>query len=110
MFIVVFGAVDVLLAFCVAVHFKDYGFEWQLVCKFGTVERYILCLSMFIDFCYVCMNTTQVREISFHLKYSDRKVHEANMRPTWVLSAPDGPHVDPMNFDIRVGTSCRHIP
>ena len=31
----------------------------------------------------------------------DRKVHGANMRPTWVLSAPDGPHVGPMNFVIR---------
>ena len=25
----------------------------------------------------------------------DSKVHGANMEPTWVLSAPDGPHVDP---------------
>ena len=24
------------------------------------------------------------------------------MGPTWVLSAPDGPHVGPMNFAIRV--------
>ena len=24
------------------------------------------------------------------------------MGPTWVLSAPDGPHVGPMNLDIRV--------
>ena len=33
--------------------------------------------------------------------FPDSKVHEANMGPTWVLSAPDGPHVDPMNFAIR---------
>ena len=25
----------------------------------------------------------------------DSKVHGANMGPTWVLSAPDRPHVDP---------------
>ena len=31
--------------------------------------------------------------------YPDNKVHGANMRPTWVLSAPDGP----MNLVIRVG-------
>ena len=31
----------------------------------------------------------------------DSKVHVANMGPTWVLSAPDGPHVGPMNFAIR---------
>ena len=25
-----------------------------------------------------------------------------NMEPTWVLAAPGGPHVGPMNFAIRV--------
>ena len=34
-------------------------------------------------------------------KIPDSKVHEANMEPTWVLSAPDGPHVGPMNLAIR---------
>ena len=29
------------------------------------------------------------------LHVPDSKVHEANMGPTWVLSAPDGPHVGP---------------
>ena len=32
----------------------------------------------------------------------DSKVHGANIGPTWVLSAPDGPHVGPMNLAIRV--------
>ena len=31
----------------------------------------------------------------------DSKVHGANMGPTWVLSAPDGPHVGPMNLVTR---------
>ena len=31
----------------------------------------------------------------------DSKVHGANMGPIWVLSAPDGPHVGPMNLAIR---------
>ena len=30
----------------------------------------------------------------------DGKVNEANMGPTWVLSAPDGSYVGPMNFAI----------
>ena len=30
----------------------------------------------------------------------DNKVHGANMGPTWVLSAPDGPHIGPMNLAI----------
>ena len=31
----------------------------------------------------------------------DSKIHGVNMGPIWVLSAPDGPHVDPMNFAVR---------
>ena len=34
--------------------------------------------------------------------YPYSKVYGANMGPTWVLSAPDGPHVGSMNLDIRV--------
>ena len=30
----------------------------------------------------------------------DSKVHGANMGPIWILSAPDGPHVGPMNLGI----------
>ena len=40
----------------------------------------------------------------------DGKVHEANMEPTWALSAPDVPHVGPMNIaigDSRVDGDCR---
>ena len=37
------------------------------------------------------------------------KVHGANMGPTWVLSAPDGPHVGPMNRAIRE-VSCDNPP
>ena len=36
---------------------------------------------------------------------SDSKVHGANIGPTWVLSAPDGPHVGPMNPAIRASAS-----
>ena len=28
----------------------------------------------------------------------DSNVYVANLGPTWVLSAPDGPHVGPMNL------------
>ena len=34
-------------------------------------------------------------------EYPDSKVHGANMGPTWLLPAPDGPHVGPMNLAIR---------
>ena len=34
------------------------------------------------------------------LNSPDSKVRGANMGPIWVLSAPDGPHVGPMNLAI----------
>ena len=34
--------------------------------------------------------------------FPDSKVRGANMGPTWVLSAPDGPHVGTMNLAIMV--------
>ena len=36
------------------------------------------------------------------MSYPEKKVHGANMGPTWVLSVPDGPHVGPMNVAISV--------
>ena len=39
--------------------------------------------------------------------YPDSKVHGANMGPTWVLSAPDGPHVGHMNLAIRAIARCK---
>ena len=35
-------------------------------------------------------------------KSPESKVHGANMGPTWVLSAPEGPHVGRMNLALRV--------
>ena len=51
--------------------------------------------------------TSQLHIISFLWREStgdcpDSKVHGANMGPTWVLSAPAGPHVGPINLAIRV--------
>ena len=37
----------------------------------------------------------------FHKCHPDSKVHGANMGPTWVLWAPVGPYVGPMNLAIR---------
>ena len=38
------------------------------------------------------------------LSITTQMVHGTNMRPTWVLSAPDGPHVGPVNLAIRKPT------
>ena len=45
---------------------------------------------------------------NLYYEYPDSKVHGVNMGPTWVLSAPDGPQVGPMNFVIRV-LSGKHV-
>ena len=39
----------------------------------------------------------------------DSKVHGDNMGPTWALSAPDGPHVGPMNRAIRIQNTVQEI-
>ena len=39
---------------------------------------------------------------------TDYKAHGANMMPIWVLSAPDGPHVGPMNLAILDRTVLSH--
>ena len=59
-----------------------------------------------ISWCQI-WNTLLVMKIgkfkSGVIRIPDSKVHGANMGPTWVLSSPDGPHVDPMNLAIRDG-------
>ena len=41
------------------------------------------------------------------MAYPDSKVHGANMGPTRDLSAPDEPHVGPMNLAIKVADGAR---
>ena len=47
-------------------------------------------------------NTHEYNKYSVNV--ADSKVHGANMGPTWVLSAPDGPNVGPMNLAIWVAS------
>ena len=49
-----------------------------------------------------CLIITQYLIQSYKETYPDSKNHGANMGPTWVLLAPGGPHVGPMNLAIRV--------
>ena len=57
---------------------------------------------------------TQLKNIwvdgDFHSDIPDSKVRGANMGPTWILSAPDGPHVGPMNLNIRDSTCQQPVP
>ena len=49
----------------------------------------------------VFMSINQAHTVCILMHVPDSKVHGANMGPTWVLSAPGGPHVGPMNLAIR---------
>ena len=51
----------------------------------------------------------RVVDFRFHLISSapDSKVHGANMRPIWVLSASGEPHVGAMNLAIRGNKTCK---
>ena len=44
------------------------------------------------------------------LNNPDSKVHMANMGLTWVLSAPGGSHIGPINFAIREHFEARLNP
>ena len=58
--------------------------------------------TMFISMSWALSSTdTQVICLILLSNVLDSKVHGANMGPTWVLSAPDGPHAGPMNLAIR---------
>ena len=39
-------------------------------------------------------------DLPYLQSFPDSKVHVALMGPTWVLSAPGGPHLGPINLDI----------
>ena len=54
----------------------------------------------YTEFTLFCFVGKVMACVSQELVHSDSKVHGANMGPNWVLSAPDGPHVGPMNFAI----------
>ena len=43
----------------------------------------------------------QPHQLEWKRANTDSKIQWANMGPTWVLSAPDGPHVGPINLAIR---------
>ena len=63
---------------------------WQTnFCRRNVVQYVISWYKLLLFFLYI-------------LTCPDNKVHGANMGPTWVLSAPDGPHAGPRNTAIKI--------
>ena len=57
-----------------------------------------------ILFLFSCEHSLIGRDVDRKTRniFPDSKVHGANMGPTWILTAPDGPHDGPRNLSIRV--------
>ena len=96
------------------------------MCYWRTSKRLILKISQIITKVFIDKGTTYmprnevsaanhflniIRKTRGQYKiYSDSKVHGSNMGLTWVMSAPDGPHVGPMDLTIMVSyTSMQYV-
>ena len=83
--------------YCVLIKVKYTNIFWQ-------IHRNIWdqCLSWPTPIDYTTYISTAQTSLSLQsVILPDSIVHGACMGPTWVLSAPDGPHVGPMNLAIR---------
>ena len=86
-------------------------FQWCIIVEIKTAG-YIACRDMALLMAYFTN--------PLHGYIPDSKSHGANMGPTGVLSAPDGPHVGPMKlafrdgsaegFDMKTSSRCIGIP
>ena len=93
-------------------------FSWQIIC--------VYCLKISFHLWSPTHNTSAMVQVMLWCRIDDKplpepvtytnpesKVHGANTGPTWVLSAPDGPHVGPMNLAITealwVTTISHHV-
>ena len=81
-------------------HYKDKTISWLSYHYNGNAHTWKDCL-LYWDRALIAINSHSVVKKLRHT-FPDNKVHGANMGPTWVLSAPDGPHVGPMELAIRV--------
>ena len=74
---------------------------------------YMRKISLYLDgaqYVPIIMHTFYIL-LCFIVASPDSKDHRANMGPTWVLSAPGGSHVGPMNLAITVVLfNCLYIP
>ena len=68
------------------------------ICITNTIMKSVI--RVYVKRQYSSNKITSASHKSASSKNPDSKVHGAKMGPIWVLSAPDGPHVRPMNLDI----------
>ena len=102
---------------------RHHWFQYLLRSLFTLSKDLIVIMMTYIrhiSYRFTCMISSTVFPVSFLLSVKEKllciylwflsrkyifpcsNVHGASMGPTWVLSAPDGPHVGPMNIVNRV--------
>ena len=88
------------------------------IAEMSSEEMELIFIKMFINCSTGSCKNIQCSRWWWHFLFSDvdaidppdNKVHGANMGPTWVLSAPDGPHVGPVNLVFRARAYHPHTP
>ena len=78
--------------------------QFFLLSKLGNCEFWFCVSAICSHIVSIHMISTTHNALTMKLCHicPESKVHGANIGPTWVLSAPDGPHVSPRNLVIRV--------
>ena len=116
---------EFILAYVVTRYIKRISFHLSVCSR--SAGRLFCCGKIWVNFVKCikwfllqdCHSTQRLRYVLIKSFSSDlfctsmawgfSKVHGANIGPTWVLSAPDGPHVGPMNLATRVINPLWHV-
>ena len=79
----------------------------SITISFSTDILVLICFQCMwlTDIFFSVINATMIK-LTLCQVCSDSEVHGANMEPTWVLSAPDGPHVWPRESCYQGGHIC----
>ena len=85
---------------CVIKQHSGYIAQWQFENWIAPHMLFRYCVTEITIF-YRLSRSEYGRTEQLSYDNPDSKIHGSNMGPTWVLSAPDGPHVGPINLAIR---------
>ena len=85
---------------CLGKYMEKQESSWTLA-SLVALQIYIVIKHKDVALFAVCIKAMLLTGVHLSVKIPDSKVHGANMGPIWVLSAPGGPHVGPMNLAIK---------
>ena len=80
---------------------KNNGIMWNQI-TYNQLSQPAACATLLSSSGLVLPINAHGKGWKLSIAIADSMVHGADMEPTWILSASDGPHVGPMNLAIRV--------